>query len=65
MTVSEYPDRDYQGSITRHPRADQGTRTMLLKSTCRIRTFLLYPGMYASVAITIAGRKRAASSDEA
>ena|ERR1700735_5024031 len=56
VTVNEFPDRDYDGSITRHPSAlDQGTRTMLLEVDLQNQDLSLYPGMYANVAITIKG----------
>jgi membrane fusion protein, multidrug efflux system len=56
VTVNEYPDRDYEGSITRHPSAlDQGTRTMLLEIDLPNQDVSLYPGMYANTAITVSG----------
>ncbi len=56
VTVNEYPDRDYNGTVTRHPSAlDQGTRTMLLEVDLQNKDLSLYPGMYANVAITIQG----------
>ena len=56
VTVNEYPNRDYNGSITRHPTAlDQSTRTMLLEVDLPNDDVSLYPGMYATVAITIHG----------
>ena len=56
VTVNEYPDRDYNGAVTRHPSAlDQGTRTMLLEVDLQNQDLSLYPGMYANVAITIQG----------
>ncbi|HEY2486460.1 MAG TPA: efflux RND transporter periplasmic adaptor subunit [Candidatus Binataceae bacterium] len=56
VTVSEYPSRDYKGSITRHPTAlDQDTRTMLIEVDLPNEDLTLYPGMYANVAITIKG----------
>src|SRR3984957_1132403 len=56
VTVNEYPNRDYNGAITRHPSAlDQGTRTMLLEVDLQNQDLSLYPGMYANVAITIKG----------
>jgi RND family efflux transporter MFP subunit len=56
VTVSEYPSRDYNGSITRHPSAlDQGTRTMLLEVDLPNQDLSLYPGMYANVAVTVKG----------
>jgi membrane fusion protein, multidrug efflux system len=60
VTVSEYPGRNYNGSITRHPSAlDQGTRTMLLEVDLPNGDLSLYPGMYANVAITIKGNNGA------
>jgi membrane fusion protein, multidrug efflux system len=56
VTVNEYPERDYNGSITRHPSAlDQGTRTMLLEVDLPNQDLSLYPGMYANTAITVSG----------
>jgi RND family efflux transporter MFP subunit len=56
VTLNEYPGRDYNGSITRHPSAlDQSTRTMLLEVDLPNEDLSLYPGMYANVAITIKG----------
>jgi membrane fusion protein, multidrug efflux system len=56
VTVNEYPDRDYEGSIARHPSAlDQGTRTMLLEVDLPNQDLSLYPGMYANAAITVSG----------
>jgi multidrug efflux pump subunit AcrA (membrane-fusion protein) len=56
ITVNEYPNRDYNGSITRHPSAlDQGTRTMLIEVDLANQDLSLYPGMYANVAVTIKG----------
>jgi RND family efflux transporter MFP subunit len=56
VSVNEYPDRDYDGSITRHPSAlDQGTRTMLLEVDLPNQELSLYPGMYATTAITVRG----------
>ncbi|MGO9605863.1 MAG: efflux RND transporter periplasmic adaptor subunit [Candidatus Binataceae bacterium] len=54
VTVGEFPDRDYQGSITRHPSAlDQSTRTMLLEVDLPNDDLSLYPGMFANVAIAV------------
>ena len=56
VTVDEYPDRDNEGSITRHPSAlDQSTRTMLLEVDLPNQDLSLYPGMYANTAITVSG----------
>jgi RND family efflux transporter MFP subunit len=61
VTINEYPNRDYNGSITRHPSAlDQSTRTMLLELDLPNDDLSLYPGMYATVAITIKGSSGAA-----
>src|SRR5262249_16977289 len=56
VTVNEYPDRDYEGRIARHPSAlDQGTRTMLLEVDLPNQDLSLYPGMYATAAVTVSG----------
>jgi RND family efflux transporter MFP subunit len=56
VTVNEYPNRDYHGSVSRHPSAlDQGTRTMILEVDLPNQDLSLYPGMYAKVSVTIKG----------
>jgi membrane fusion protein, multidrug efflux system len=56
VTVNEYPNRDYNGTVTRHPSAlDQNTRTMLVEVDLQNEDLSLYPGMYANVAITVQG----------
>jgi len=56
VTVGEYPERQYNGVITRHPSAlDQNTRTMLIEVDLANEDLSLYPGMYANVAIRISG----------
>lgn len=56
VTVSEYPDRDFDGSVTRHPEAlDQNTRTMLIEVDLPNDDLALLPGMYATVKMTIHG----------
>jgi membrane fusion protein, multidrug efflux system len=58
ITVSEYPDRDFVGTVTRHPEAlDQNTRTMQIEVDLPNDDLALYPGMYATVKITIHGSK--------
>ncbi|HEY2525118.1 MAG TPA: efflux RND transporter periplasmic adaptor subunit [Candidatus Binataceae bacterium] len=58
VTVSEYPDRDFRGTVTRHPEAlDQNTRTMQIEVDLPNDDLALYPGMYATVKITIHGSK--------
>jgi membrane fusion protein, multidrug efflux system len=59
VTVSEYPDRDFVGKVTRHPEAlDQNTRTMQIEVDLPNEDLALYPGMYATVKITIRGSKQ-------
>jgi membrane fusion protein, multidrug efflux system len=59
VTVSEYPDRDFVGTVTRHPEAlDQNTRTMQIEVDLPNHDLALYPGMYAMVKITIHGSKQ-------
>ncbi len=48
VTVTDYPQRVFDGSVTRHPAAlDQATRTMLVEIDLPNQDFALYPGMYA------------------
>jgi membrane fusion protein, multidrug efflux system len=59
ITASEYPDRDFVGTVTRHPEAlDQNTRTMQIEVDLPNDDLALYPGMYATVKITIRGSKQ-------
>jgi RND family efflux transporter MFP subunit len=59
VTVSEYPDRDFVGTVTRHPNAlDQSTRTMQIEVDLPNDDLALYPGMYANVKVTIRGSKQ-------
>jgi RND family efflux transporter MFP subunit len=59
VTVSEYPERDFRGTVTRHPVAlDQGTRTMQIEVDLPNQDLALYPGMYANVKITVRGSKQ-------
>jgi RND family efflux transporter MFP subunit len=59
VTVSEYPKRDFIGTITRHPAAlDQSTRTMQVEVDLPNEDLALYPGMYANVRLTIHGAKQ-------
>src|SRR5260370_2192497 len=56
VTVNEYPQREYNGVITRHPSAlDQSTHTMLIEIHLANDTISLYPRMYANVAIRVSG----------
>jgi membrane fusion protein (multidrug efflux system) len=53
ITVSEFPNRDYPGTVTRHPEAlDQTTRTMLVEVDLPNQDRSLYPGMYADMRMT-------------
>jgi RND family efflux transporter MFP subunit len=59
VTVSEYPERDFVGTVTRHPAAlDQSTRTMQVEVDLPNDDLTLYPGMYANVKVTIRGAKQ-------
>jgi RND family efflux transporter MFP subunit len=59
VTVSEYPNRDFLGTVTRHPAAlDQNTRTMQVEVDLPNHDLALYPGMYANVKVTIRGSKQ-------
>jgi len=59
VTVSEYPKRDFAGTITRHPAAlDQSTRTMQVEVDLPNDDLALYPGMYANVKVAIQGAKQ-------
>jgi RND family efflux transporter MFP subunit len=58
VTVSEYPARDFTGTVTRHPAAlDQSTRTMQVEVDLPNDDLALYPGMYANVKVAIRGAK--------
>jgi len=53
ITVTEFPDRNYSGTVTRHPDAlDQTTRTMLVEVDLPNPDRSLYPGMYADMKMT-------------
>jgi membrane fusion protein, multidrug efflux system len=52
VSVAEYSDRSYAGTVTRHPDAlDPATRTMLVEVDLPNKDLSLYPGMYATVHI--------------
>jgi membrane fusion protein, multidrug efflux system len=54
VTVAEFPQRDFRGSITRHPEAlNSATRTMLVEVDLPNDDLALYPGMYARVTFTV------------
>ena len=53
ITVSEFPSRNFTGTVTRHPEAlDQTTRTMLVEVDLPNQDRSLYPGMYAEMKMT-------------
>ncbi len=53
VTVADYPDRKYTGTITRHPEAlDQTTRTMQVEVDLPNQDRSLFPGMYANMKMT-------------
>src|ERR1700730_7928823 len=50
VTVNEYPDQEFDGTVTRHPDAlDETSRTMLVEVDLPNRDLKLLPGMYGSV----------------
>lgn len=60
ITVSNYPNRTFKGSITRHPSAlADASRTMLIEADLENRDQALFPGMYATMAIHAAIPHRA------
>jgi len=59
VTVSEYPDRDFDGTVSRHPSAlDENTRTMQIEVDLANEDLALYPGMYANIKIEVSGGKQ-------
>ncbi|MGH8013929.1 MAG: efflux RND transporter periplasmic adaptor subunit [Candidatus Binataceae bacterium] len=54
VTVTEYPEHVFEGSVTRHPEAlMSASRTMLVEIDLPNRDQMLYPGMYATVTLNI------------
>jgi membrane fusion protein, multidrug efflux system len=54
ITVTEYPDRKFTGSVTRHPSAlTSATRTMLVEVDIANDDQALYPGMYANIELQV------------
>jgi membrane fusion protein, multidrug efflux system len=50
VSVNEYPDQEFDGTVTRHPDAlDETSRTMLVEVDLPNRDLKLLPGMYGSV----------------
>jgi len=55
VSVTEYPERTFEGTITRHPGAlDSDTRTMLVEVDLPNRDGTLLPGMYAQLSLQVA-----------
>ena len=53
ITVVDFPNRKFNGTITRHPEAlDQTTRTMLVEVDLPNQDRSLLPGMYANMKMT-------------
>jgi multidrug efflux pump subunit AcrA (membrane-fusion protein) len=53
VTVADFPNRKYTGTVTRHPEAlDQTTRTMQVEVDLPNQDRSLFPGMYANVKMT-------------
>jgi multidrug efflux pump subunit AcrA (membrane-fusion protein) len=53
VTVADFPNRKYPGTVTRHPEAlDQTTRTMQVEVDLPNQDRSLFPGMYANVKMT-------------
>ena len=54
--VEQYPQRSFKGTVTRHPSAlAWSTRTMLVEVDLANDDGMLFPGMYAHVAIAVSG----------
>jgi membrane fusion protein, multidrug efflux system len=55
VSVTEYPERTFEGTITRHPGAlDSDTRTMLVEVDLPNLEGTLLPGMYAQLSLEVA-----------
>jgi multidrug efflux pump subunit AcrA (membrane-fusion protein) len=53
VTVIDYPNRKFTGTVTRHPEAlDQVTRTMQVEVDLANQDRSLFPGMYANMKMT-------------
>ena len=54
VSVTQYPDRGFSGTVTRHPDAlAQDTRTMRVEVDLPNRDSALYPGMYATLTLNV------------
>src|SRR6202043_1095520 len=55
VSVDEYPNQEFDGSVTRHPEAlFEDSRTMLVEVDLPNRDLKLMPGMYGKVRLTTA-----------
>src|SRR6202011_1770799 len=55
VSVNEYPDQEFEGTVTRHPDAlDETSRTMLVEVDLPNRDLRLMPGMYGKLRLTTA-----------
>jgi len=55
VSVAEYPDQEFDGTVTRHPDAlDKASRTMLVEVDLPNRDLKLKPGMYGKLRLTTA-----------
>jgi membrane fusion protein (multidrug efflux system) len=54
IAVTQYPDRSFSGTVTRHPEAlAQDTRTMRVEVDLPNKDSSLYPGMYATLTLSV------------
>jgi RND family efflux transporter MFP subunit len=54
IAVTQYPDRSFSGTVTRHPEAlAQDTRTMRVEVDLPNKDSSLYPGMYATLTLNV------------
>jgi membrane fusion protein, multidrug efflux system len=54
ITITEFPQRKFKGSVTRHPPSlTSATRTMLVEVDLPNQDHALLPGMYASMEFTV------------
>ena len=54
VSVTQYPDRSFSGTVTRHPEAlAQDTRTMRVEVDLPNKDSALYPGMYATLTLNV------------
>jgi membrane fusion protein, multidrug efflux system len=60
VSVTQYPDRTFSGTVTRHPEAlAQGTRTMRVEVDLPNQDSALYPGMYATLSLNLSSSNEA------